>query len=282
MATDGITIPTPPWRGTVPPPWPSSFWWLPFCFQEGKLRQSGFQHLLPHPKGGMEPRGRRKGGRFQYTPRTHQQRLRRNPAGQGTRHSHLHRALGQRLGKQVHLGRGEHPGVSLEQGGKIPNPRTASPVPLAYIGHSAAAEPGVDVDVGFGDLLAEAAGGQEALEERGFLVTRIAAPGKDHGPCLHHAGQVGHDPQHFGPGREELGKDGDGRRGASHGKKPKVTGDTGGCHPSGWRRREEHGEGAGGTAGRGQGYRGVSCMGLGENGGERRGGGGKEEEENER
>lgn len=129
-----------------------------------------------------------------------------------------------------------------------PIPRTVSPVPLAYIGHAAAAEPGVDVDVGFGDLLAEATGGQEALEERGFFVTRIAAPGEDHGSCLHHAGQVGHDPQHFGPGWEELGKDGDGRRGASLGKYPKVTGDTSGCHLSGWRRSKEHREGVGGAA----------------------------------
>lgn len=92
----------------------------------------------------------------------------------------------------------------------------------AYVGHPAAAEAGVDVDVGFGDLLAEPAGGQQALQQGGFLVTGTTAPGEDHRPCLHHTRQVGHEPQHLGPGGEKLRRDGDGRRGASSGQHPKV------------------------------------------------------------
>jgi len=81
----------------------------------------------------------------------------------------------------------------------------------AYVGHPAAAETGVDVDVGFKDLLAQPAGGQQVLQQGGFSITGTAAPGEDHRPCLHHARQVGHEPQHLGPNREKLGRDGDGR-----------------------------------------------------------------------
>lgn len=75
----------------------------------------------------------------------------------------------------------------------------------AYVGDPAAAEAGVGVDVGFGHLLAEPAGTEEVLEEGGVLVAGPLAPGEHHGPRLHHAREVGHEPQNLGAGGEELG-----------------------------------------------------------------------------
>lgn len=81
----------------------------------------------------------------------------------------------------------------------------------AYIGHPTATEASVDVDVGFRDLFTQPTGGQQVLQQGSFSITSTTAPGEDHGPCLHHAWQVWHQSQHFGPSREKLGRDGDGK-----------------------------------------------------------------------
>lgn len=159
---------------------------------------------------------------------THQQRLSHDPAGQTARHPHLHRSLSHSFSKQVDLEEKSIGDKCNKRGDPKPQPcmgGTSVGVPLstgAYVGHPAATEAGVDVDVGFRDLLAEPTRGKEALQQGGFSVTGTAAPGEDHRPCLHHTRQVGHEPQHLGPGREKLWRDGDGRRGDSSRQHPRV------------------------------------------------------------